>query len=122
MLGEISFVAVETQGSIGFWFVAMLVSAGWGVAGRWILHNPHRIFPEGLFTEGGRGERIARFEIKLVGTFMVFSGAAGVIFYLALLIRLPEWLGLLTTLSCGVFAAIWVLKKLRQRQSSIAVK
>jgi len=108
--------SIESEGGVGLLLIAMLFFVAWGFAGRWILQNPHRVFPEDFFSKGGQGERIARFEITLVGTFMVFSGGAGSAYQLAWLIHLPELLRLLATLTCGVVAAVWVRKKLRQQK------
>ena len=116
MLAGISLIVAETQGSVGFWLVAMLFSAGWALAGRWILRNPHKVFIEGSFAKGGWGERIARWQINFVGIFMVSAGAAGIIFSMAVLTHL-DWLAPVAAWACGIVTAILVRKKLRQERS-----
>jgi len=103
------------DGGFGFWLIAMLASGGWGFAGRWIVLHPDKIFPNGLFaSRDSFGARVGRFESSLVGTFMAFSGATGVVFYLALIVHLPSWIGIPAAIACGIYAAIHVRKELRQ--------
>jgi hypothetical protein len=45
---------------------------------------------------------------------MVFSGAMGVIFYVALIVHVPWWIGQPVAIACGVYAAIRIRKELHQ--------
>jgi hypothetical protein len=115
MFVEMLFLGDVTQGV--FWIIALLFMAGWSMAGRWLLLNPDKVFPQGLFTtHDSRLARVGRFEITLVATFMIFSGAIGAIFYLALLLHLHGWIALLVGIVVGCCVAFRVFKVARQQQ------
>ncbi|HKR83654.1 MAG TPA: hypothetical protein VJS37_05730, partial [Terriglobales bacterium] len=105
----------EAQGGgVGFCLIAILLTACYGFAGRWILLHPDKFFPRSVFANRDSfAARVARVEANLVGTFMVFSGAWAMVFSLAILVHLP-WIGHPAGIACGVYAAIRIRKELHQ--------
>lgn len=115
MLLKFVFASAHQKAVPFFWIIALVLSGGWGLVGRWILLHPDRVF-KGLFTRDDKLlTRIAGVETTLVGTFMVFSAAIGVVFYLALLMRLPDWLALLVGIAVGDYIGFRVYGNVRRR-------
>ncbi|MGB8523339.1 MAG: hypothetical protein WCD43_10260 [Candidatus Acidiferrales bacterium] len=117
MFVEMLFGGDVSQGV--FWVIALLFMTGWGLAGRWLLLHPDKVFPQGLFTSHhSRLARFGRFEVTLVATFMIFFGAIGAIFFVALLLRVPDWIALLVGIVVGCYVGFRVFKVARQQQKT----
>ena len=116
MLTEILVFYGITGSILVFWLIALVLSGAWGLAGRWILLHPDRVVPKDLFSSHeSLSARVGRAEITFVGTFMVFAGAVGTVFYTAVLLRSPEWVAQFVAVAVGSYIGYRVYKDVRQR-------
>ncbi|MGO9210238.1 MAG: hypothetical protein ACLPXM_05215 [Terriglobales bacterium] len=103
-------------------FIAMILFAGFGLLGRWMLLHPESIVPKGMFM--GRNTffaRLFRAEVLVIGTCAVFGGTCAALSAAFSLVAAHSWLISwtlkLVAVAAGVVAAIHVHKELKARPS-----
>ncbi len=110
-------------------FPAILIgipfSAGFALLGRWLLLHPEKLPPRGSFTGPDSSmARIYKWQITIVGSFAVFFGSVGVVFYLLSWMETfsPLFMPvvILVAIVSGIYVSIHVRKEVRSRPKYVS--